>query len=76
MNTMSTHTRVREALASRGLSLSAIGRDLGVTRQRVATAIDDCGLERGRRIKAHVAYLLDRTVSELWPQSAEGRELS
>lgn len=68
---MDARNQARTEMVERGVSLSAVARALGVTRQRVAAAVDSPHLNQGRRIKSYIARRLRVPMTELWPDGGE-----
>jgi len=59
------HDRIKGALELRGLSLSAIARELDVAPTTVS--IVSRGIRRSRRIEAAIASAIGVAPAELWP---------
>lgn len=60
------HHRIKGALELRGLSLSAIARELDVAPTTVS--IVSRGIRRSRRIEAAIAQAIGCEPAALWPQ--------
>ncbi|WP_446745937.1 helix-turn-helix domain-containing protein [Sphingomonas sp. OTU376] len=60
------HTRIKSALALKGLTLSSIARDLGVAPGTVS--IVSRGFRRSRRIETAIATALGCRPADLWPE--------
>ncbi len=59
------HARIKGALVLKGLNLSSIARDLGVTPSSVS--IVSRGFRRSRRIEQAIADALGCNPADLWP---------
>jgi Ner family transcriptional regulator len=59
------HVKIKAALSLRGISLSAIARQLSVAPTTIT--IVSKGYRRSRRIELAIADALDCTPAQLWP---------
>ena len=65
------HQRIRAALALRGITLSAIARDLDV-RPTTVTIVSK-GYRRSQRIEQAIADALGCAPAQLWPQRYQSK---
>lgn len=60
---------IKAELVRRGIKIKDIAHQAGVSGEAVTMAISGKYTYRGRRIRPYIARAIDRTVSEIWPES-------
>ena len=63
---MIRHQEIRDALKARGLTISDVARQLGLSQATITTVSQ--GYSRSARVERHLAELLGTTCSTLFPE--------
>jgi len=65
-DSMIRHREIRDALKARGLTISDVARQLGLSQATITTVSQ--GYRRSARVERHLAELLGTTCSTLFPE--------
>lgn len=60
---------IKAELVRRGIKIKDIARQVGVSGEAVTMAISGKYTYRGHRIRPYIARAIERTESEIWPES-------